>query len=223
MRFKDAPKLPLFFIALMFASGALAWGRLPDRIPTHWGPSGAIDAWADKSLGSVFAMPLLALGLYALLLVMPYLDPRRRNLLASGKAYGIVIDLVIGVEAVVFASTLAAAFDNSFAVDRVVMIAVGVMFVVIGNYMTTVKQNWTFGVRLAWTLSDEVVWRKTNRLGGWLFVGAGLCSIAGTFLPPPWNIIAMLVPLGIILVVTYVYSLVLYKRRHPEESGPAQG
>jgi uncharacterized membrane protein len=82
--------------------------------------------------------------------------------------------------------------------------------------MTTVKQNWTFGVRVSWTLSDEVVWRKTNRLGGYLFVLAGAITIVCAFLPGPWAFGVMISAILGILVITYAYSYLLYRSRHPE-------
>jgi len=215
-RLADYTKLPLLIIAAMFVAAAVLYPSMPARFPTHWGVSGAADAWSDKSFLTVFFSPLLALGLYALLVAVPFLDPKRRSLKLSFRAYNILLDAIIGMQAVVFAATTAAAFNNAFDVSKVVLISVGLLFAVIGNYMTTVKQNWTFGVRVSWTLADEVVWRKTNRLGGYLFVLAGAITVVCAFLPPPANFIIMMSTMFGILIVTYVYSFLLFRKRHPE-------
>jgi uncharacterized membrane protein len=215
-RLRDYTKLPLLLIAAMFVVGAVLYPRLPASIPMHWGISGAPDSFSPKSFGSVFFMPLLSLGLYALLIVVPFLDPKRRSLKLSFRAYNIVIDAVVGLEADVFAATMIAAFNNGFDVAKVVLISVGLLFAIVGNYMTTVKQNWTFGVRVSWTLSDEVVWRKTNRLGGYLFVAAGAITIVAAFLPGPWAFGLMMGAILGLLVITYGYAYLLYRSRHPE-------
>lgn len=215
-RLRDYTKLPLLIVAAMFVAAALLYPSLPARFPTHWGISGAPDAFSDKSFMSVFFEPILALGIYVLLIVVPFLDPKRRNLKLSFHAYNILIDAVVGMQAVVFAASMIAAYNQAFDVAKVVLIAVGLLFAVIGNYMTTVKQNWTFGVRVSWTLSDEVVWRKTNRLGGYLFVLAGAITIVCAFLPGAWSFGLMMGTLATILVITYIYSYLLYKSRHPE-------
>ena len=215
-RLRDYTKLPLVIVAAMFVAGAVLYPSMPSPIPTHWGPSGAADAWSVKSFGSVFFEPLIALGLYALLVVVPYFDPKRRSLKLSFRAYNILIDAIVAMQAVVYAATLIAAYNAGFDVSKVVLISVGLLFAVIGNYMTTVKQNWTFGVRVSWTLADEVVWRKTNRLGGYLFVGAGAITIVCAFLPPPANFVIMLGSMFAILAVTYAYSYLLFRSRHPE-------
>jgi len=222
MKFKDMPKLPLVLIAAMFAVGAWAYPGLPARIPTHWGSSGAVDAWSTRSFLSVFQMPLLAVGLYVLLWLVPYLDPKRGNLIASKQVYSIVIDLVTGLLAVVYAATLMAAHDAKLPVDRIVTLAVGVMFVVLGKYMGRVKRNWTMGVRYSWTLSDDTVWAKTNLLGGRLFMAAGVLGIVGVAVPPPWSIVMLVGPALAILPITYVYSWRLYRKLHPEEMEPAE-
>jgi uncharacterized membrane protein len=215
-RLRDYTKLPLVIVAAMFIAGIVLYPSLPSPIPTHWGISGAADAFSAKSFGSVFFEPMIALGIYALLIVVPYLDPKRRSLKLSFHAYNILIDAVVAMQAVVYAATLIAAFNAGFDVSKVILIAVGLLFAVIGNYMTTVKQNWTFGMRVSWTLSDEVVWRKTNRLGGYLFVVAGAITVICAFLPGPWAIALMLTAIFGVVVITYVYSYLLYRSRHPE-------
>ncbi|MCX8007995.1 MAG: DUF1648 domain-containing protein [Coriobacteriia bacterium] len=219
---KDMPKLPLLLIAAMLVAGAIAYPHLPERIPMHWNAAGQIDGWAERSFGSVFFAPLLALGLYVLFMVMPYFDPKRRNVLRSKQVYFLVLELVTGLMAVVFAGTLMAAFDPSFPMDRIILIGTGVMFVVLGNHLGRVKPNWTMGVRYSWTLSDEVVWVKTNRLGGRLFAVGGAITIAAAFLPAPANVFVLLGWVVTILPVTYVYSMLLYKKRHPDDMGPPE-
>jgi uncharacterized membrane protein len=214
-RLRDFTKLPLLIIAAMFIAGAFLYPSMPDRFPTHWGLDGP-DAWSAKTIMTVFFEPILALGMYALLIVVPLFDPRRRNLKMSFRAYNILLDAVIGMQAVVFAATTAAAYDNGFDVTKVILIAVGLLFAVVGNFMTTVKQNWTFGMRVSWTLSDEVVWRKTNRLGGYLFVVAGAVTVLCAFLPAPANIVILLGTIFGIVIATYVYSYLLFRSRHPE-------
>lgn len=219
MNWKDMPKLPLLLIAVMFVAGAVLYPSLPQVIPTHWGPSGAADAWSQKSFLSVFAVPLMAVGVYLLLWIVPLFDPKRANLIRSKKAYGVILDAVTALLLAVFGASMAAAFDHAFPVDRIITGAVGLLFIVIGNLMVTVKRNFTMGVRFSWTIMDDVVWAKTNRLGGYMFMGAGVLAVLGVFVPAPWNLALILVPALGMLPVLYVYSWRLYKQRHPEEMG----
>jgi uncharacterized membrane protein len=63
-----APHLVLFVFAIcvgialvLLARTAEAWPRLPERVPIHFGASGLPDGWAEKSVASVFLVPILAL------------------------------------------------------------------------------------------------------------------------------------------------------------------
>ena len=61
----------LFFLAWAYMDGISAYSRLPDRIPTHFGPGGAADGWAGKGVFPVFG--LLMMGA-ALLVVMAFVS-----------------------------------------------------------------------------------------------------------------------------------------------------
>jgi uncharacterized membrane protein len=219
VNWKDMPKLPLVLIAAMFVAGAVLYPSLPAAIPTHWGASGPPDAYSTKSVLSVFGLPILSLGLYLLFLIVPFFDPKRANVIRSKRAYAVILDAVTALMTGTFAASMIAAFEPSFPMDKVVPIETGLLFIVIGNYMKTVKRNFTMGVRFSWTVMDDVVWAKTNRLGGYLFMGAGALSLFGVFLPAPYNIAIFMVPLLGMLPVLYVYSWRLYKQRHPEDMG----
>lgn len=214
-------RLPLAILAGMFAAGLAYYPYLPERIPTHWGPSGRVDAWADTTLLSVLTLPLVASALYAALFVLPRFDPRRRGLMRSVDSYNLVVDLLVGFMALLQAATYYAAWHPALPVDRVVIGALGLLFLAIGLKMPRVERNWTFGVRYSWTLEDEVVWRETNRLGGRIMVGSAVCAWAGALLGPPWTIALVLGPMVVLVATTYVYSLRLYRARHPEGGADA--
>ena len=221
MKLRDMPKLPLALIAAMLVVGAVVYPSLPARIPIHWGVGGQIDGWAPRSPLSVFLPVIITLAVYLLMWLIPYLDPQRANIIRSKQVYTIAIELLAGMMTIVFIGSLYAAFNNALPMARIIQLATGVMFIVLGNYMGRVKRNWTIGVRYSWTLSDDTVWAKTNRLGGRLFVATGVLALLGAFLPPSVGFALIIGPIFIILPVTYVYSMRLYKQLHPGEmAGP---
>ena len=68
--------LQLAIIAAMFAAAAVCWPYLPDRVPVHWNLRGQVDGYGGKFVGLVL-LPLLTLGLYLLLLLVPLFMLRR--------------------------------------------------------------------------------------------------------------------------------------------------
>ena len=220
MKFKDMPKLPLVLIVVMLVVGGVVYPQLPTRIPMHWGVSGQIDGWGTKSLLTVFFAPVTLAVIYVLLWFAPYLDPQRGNLVRSKQVYAIALELLAGMMTIVFVGQLYASLNNALPMSSIVGVATGVMLVVLGNYMGRVKRNWTMGFRYSWTLSDDTVWAKTNRLGGRLFMVAGALAIGGAFLPPFVGFLLILLPVFVILPVTYAYSMQLYKQLHPGAMEP---
>ncbi len=50
---------------------------------------------------------------------------------------------------------------------------VGVGMVILGNIMPKLRRNSLVGLRTPWSQSSEVVWKKSQRVGGILFMAAG--------------------------------------------------
>ena len=90
----------------------------------------------------------------------------------------------------------------------------GVLFVVLGNYMPRIKQNYTFGCRTPWALSDEHNWNRTQRMGGIVFVVIGiamlLAAVFARLLGEGGTLAMLLVPLFGGCVWIYVYSYLVF-------------
>ena len=87
------------------------------------------------------------------------------------------------------------------------------MFLVIGNYLPKVKQNWYLGIKLPWTYADEENWNKTHRLAGKLWFVGGLLFILNFFL----QIRGIELWLMIVLVLIPVIYSYLYSRKKNKE------
>ena len=70
----------LFWLILLmpFLYIPFIWDKLPDSIPIHWNMRGEVDKYSSKTFGTLF-LPLLNIGMYVLLLLLPKIDPRKRN------------------------------------------------------------------------------------------------------------------------------------------------
>lgn len=82
---------------VMLALSVWAYARLPADalVPLHWDASGVADDYASKGVGLfmlVAAFPLLV----AVLLLVPRIEPRRRNLMRSARAYRATMYAVMG-------------------------------------------------------------------------------------------------------------------------------
>jgi uncharacterized membrane protein len=95
-------------------------------------------------------------------------------------------------------------------IEKIVPLGVGLLFIILGNYMPKVKKNWFVGIRTPWTLASEEVWNKTHRLGGKIFILAGLLMILGIWLPNNWTIWLFSMNMAILILGTTGYSWLVW-------------
>src|SRR5262249_47262811 len=152
------------------------------EIHPELGGKGQGEGGAPAAIG-LFIIPAVMVAVWLLILVLPQIDPRGKNLIRSGGAYGTIWVALILMLCVSQALIIATALGAQLDVTRIRLAAAGLMFIVVGNVLGKLRWNYTVGIRTPWTLADERVWDKTHRFGGWLFVIGGLTMVAGVFIP----------------------------------------
>ena len=105
------------------------------------------------------------------------------------------------------------ALGMEFRVEKIIPSLVGVVFIVIGNYLPKCKQSYTMGIKLPWTLNDEENWNRTHRLGGKLWVVCGLVVILSMFLPNKFMVAIFLSVVAVAVFVPTVYSYLLFREK----------
>ena len=190
---------------LPILAGIILWNRLPDTIATHFGNDNVANGWSSKPF-VVFAMPLLLLGLHLFILFVTMNDPKRKNI--SEKMFGFLIWFVPVLSVFIFSITYYNALGMNVNIGMAVNIIVGIVFLVIGNYLPKCKQNYTAGIRIPWTLNSTENWNRTHRLAGWLFMLGGILFFLNAFLQ--WS--GMFFVIIVIALLPEVYSFLLYKK-----------
>ncbi|MFB3787946.1 MAG: SdpI family protein [bacterium] len=200
-------------ITLMFILSAYGWLHVPadQRIPVHWGINGQPDRYGSKFEG-LLSIPLVSCILFALFLAIPWLEPRRMNLERSQKAYKAIIIGLFLFMLVLQGTMVFSALGYPFGMSQIVPTGVGLLFLLIGNYMGKMRSNFFMGIRTPWTLSSDLSWNKTHRLGGKLFAGFGVLMMILPWLVDGSVLFGFLIA-GIVIValVPIVYSYVVWK------------
>src|SRR6185295_579071 len=130
----------LLLIAAMFIAGALVWPHVPDRIPVHWNLYGQPDRMGGK-LEALFLLPAIACGIYLLLLVIPRFDPGRENYENFIDAYNKIRVAVMFFMAVTYGFLVSVALGYRPPVAVMVLLPMGLLFIVLGNYMGKLRPN----------------------------------------------------------------------------------
>jgi uncharacterized membrane protein len=174
-----------FVVAAAVAMSAAAYPRLPERLPVHWGVSGDPDRWGTRFEGAVL-LPLLMLGAWAVLRVLPRIDPRSPNYAKMQATYDFMINATLTLLLAVHAMVLATGLGYAVPVGRLTPVLIGALLVALGNVLPRARPNWWFGIRTPWTLTSDRVWARTHRVGGYAMTAAGIVILAGAALPGTW-------------------------------------
>ena len=213
--------LILAIIAIQIIVGIIGFIVLPDTVPIHWGINGQVNGYGPKWVNT-FLFPLISIGTYVLIRVLLAAGPRlggRQATAANLQIAKIIIAGIILFMLVIQMATIAQSLGARFDITTVITLAISVLFIFIGNYMGKMRRNFWMGIRTPWTLTNTVVWERTHRLGGWLFVAVGLIGIVCSFIPTlrVWGIV---VPILAVCVFLYIYSYVIYRQETKGEDEP---
>jgi len=201
--------LPILFILVAAVSAFYFYAHFPEQVPMHWNMAGEIDRYGSRMSGA-FSIPAVIIGMYLLFLLIPYIDPRRERYQQFRKVYHFFKAYIMFFMLAIYYLIALNALGYKAEVGLWVPIMVGILFIIIGNYLSKVKPNWFVGIRTPWTLSSEEIWNKTHRVGGKLFILGGLLMIVIPFVPNVYKLAIFFFIIPLILVGTIGYSLILY-------------
>ena len=187
--------------------GALVYSRLPEQVATHFDLQGNPDGWSSRAF-AVFGLPGILLAVNLLIPFALQADPKHKNM--SGALVNIVVWTVPVVSLLCSGLTLGRALGYDLRIEVVLPVFMGVLFILIGNYLPKTKQSYTMGIKLPWTLASEENWNRTHRLAGFLWVLGGAYFIVMSFIG--WSLAAFLIILALMILVPMVYSYLLYRK-----------
>ncbi len=201
--------LCLIFIAITIAVAAYLYPTLPEQIPTHWNIDGEVDGYTPKPWG-VLILPLAAVFIFVVMKLIPVISPQGFRTDQFRGVVNIFTVTMVGFMSAVALLVLLAASGRDVHMNEMIFAGVGMLFIVLGNYLGKVRKNFFIGIRTPWTLASDEVWSRTHRLGGWIFVLIGLFMILNAFVrfPVGWLIASIVV----VALVPIVYSFVLYRK-----------
>lgn len=192
--------------------GLFYWNQLPDKMATHFDMEGTPNGWSSKWF-AIIGIPIFLALVNVLCTILTETDPRRHKYpekmmklvywicpVISWVCAGTVVSYGLGME-----------FFNT---PRFASFFVGLLFVVIGNYLPKVKQNYYMGIKLPWTYSDEENWNRTHRMAGKLWVAGGIVILLNVFLGISGLEILVLI---LMVVIPTVYSWEFSRKKDKEK------
>jgi uncharacterized membrane protein len=203
----------LALIAGMFLIAAVSWSHVPDTIPTHWNAYGEVDDYGGKFTG-LLLLPLVTLMIYLGNFIFVYTlavgMPGVLDHNTAGRVYSAFRIASIFLLSMVYAAMAMAAWGRPVNVSTASMIGMGVLVMVVGNFLGKIRPNWCVGVITPWTLASRESWNKTHRLSGWLAMMIGLLIAATGIIWTTWMLAVLILACLLSVVAVIAYSYVVY-------------
>lgn len=187
--------------------GCVFWNQLPEEMPTHFNLLGQADGYNQKMF-AVFGLPVFMLLMHWLVLFLMIKDPKSSNI--SSKIQGLIYWINPFVSCISMISIYGESLGYSMMTGLLGQIFMGVVMIVIGNYLPKTRRNYTIGIRIPWTLENDENWRKTHRLAGKIWVFGGLLLFLNAFVQLYVYWIFFLTLL-LVIMIPCVYSYQLSK------------
>ena len=214
--YKKTIILTFILTLLPTLAGLLLWNQLPDKIPSHWGFSGQIDGWSSKPK-AVFMMPcIMALG-QLVLVFCTFADPKAKNI--HKKPLTVSMWLLPIVSIIMNGASYMIALGKKINMTSVMLLIIGLIFILLGNYLPKLQQNYTVGIKVAWALEDADNWERTHRFGGKLLLLGGvvlilLSLLTGSILDDSVSLVITIVIAAACSLVPVIYSYIIYKKKN---------
>jgi len=216
-------KNELFIIVLITIPVILYYiyqSKLPDQLPSHFTLSGEVNDFMEKGSFIGFVL-IINIIMYLLLLFLPKIDPKGKIGQMGHKLFALRLILTALMSFVFSLIIINAAFE-AFDISKVLFPFVLILFIILGNYLQSVKPNYFIGIRTPWALQSEENWSKTHRFTGRIWIiTAGLLLILYPFLPTAlyikYGISAILILVFIPILYSFIYYL-KFKNRPADNS-----
>ena len=190
--------------------GLILWNRLPETIATHWGFDGQPDGYGSIPF-AVFVPYLCLLAGHWLCILVTAKDPKNQN--RNWKPIRLVLWIMPVLSNVCGAIMYSLALGVQVSVSGIMIAALGLMFVAIGNYLPKCRQNYTIGIKVPWTYTSEENWNATHRFGGRVWIVGGAVMMLAAFLPAGWGVGVTITSAVLLSVVPIVYSYRHYRKQ----------
>ena len=225
----------IVLLIMSVAATLLVIQNLPEIVPVHFDQYGVADGWGSKYQLLIFPGIILMMQLIGELCTYHYkksladcTDEKKSAELSSNlKILNIVFvitsALLLVINGVVLYMTLVQidnqGLQNNIDIVKIEVIALGIFYIILGNFMPKTRINGLVGFRCKWTMYNDVTWKKSNYFGavGMMILGF-LTVIAGIAFDGISGIAVMLALLTAFIIVILIYAFKVYKKEIAKEN-----
>ena len=208
------PIVPFFTIFISVVTSLLFYNELPMKMVSHWNAQGVVDGYSSRLFNVIF-FPILHIILFLMLIYIPKLDPKKKNIKMFEDIYFLFISVILIFFYFVQLQVFLWNIDIKVPIEISFPILFGILFIFVSYLIKNAKQNFSIGIRTPWTLASERVWDKTHSLGAKLFRIGGILTILSSLFPK-YSLIALFIFIIAPSIYLFIYSYIEFKKEMKE-------
>src|SRR5699024_10636869 len=151
----------LFIISVAIITWLIALPFLPNSIPMQYSNNSDVNWSANRFVAFVIS---IAIMLFCYIVTNIKLSKDKDQ----DKFFN--ISLVLAFLYFIFLIIIFNALVFSVSVDFLIPTSVGLLLIIIGNYLPKVPKNNSLGIRNKWTKKNEFVWKKAHRFTSLVYI-----------------------------------------------------
>lgn len=158
-------------------------------------------------------LPLLLAAVHILCIIFTRKDNRSNN--QNKKILNLLYWIIPSISTLLYVFFYFIKMNNTINIEFSIRLLLGLIFVIIGNYLPKCVPNHTIGIRIKYTLTSKTNWYLTHRFAAKVWVVTGIIILSTIFIPAYQihTIIFILIIVAIVVPIIYSYQ---YYRKHPE-------
>lgn len=203
-------KTSLVIIILAIVTWLIALPFLPSSIPMQYNSNGDVNWSANKFLAFITMIGIM-IFCYIITNIKIFKDKNQTTFSNNESLNRLLNPLVHGFIYIISIVMIFSALGQSVSVEFLVSIFLGILLIIVGNYLPKAPRNGLFGIKNKWIKSSEAVWKKAQRFSSRVYISVGLAFlILGLFSVINSGItIALCI---ILILLPFCYSYYLYQK-----------
>lgn len=180
--------------------GLIFYNSLPENIAIHWGIYNNANGYFSKP-AFLFGMPIIMVALQVFLSIVS--DLSDKNPEANKKAVTVYKWIIPIITIVMYMVTIAIALGNDLDIRKIVMLLLGILFIISGNYIPKVRSDYYMNSKVFWVKNrDEKLVNKAMKLTAYGLIGFGILFILSIL----FDVVVSIA----VLIVTIVFCVFIY-------------
>ncbi|MFQ5983261.1 MAG: DUF1648 domain-containing protein, partial [Woeseiaceae bacterium] len=128
------------FVGITIIVAAVLYPSLPEQIPSHWNIRGEVDDYMHKP-GGVLLMAAMPILMYVIMKLIPVISPKGFRTDKFADVVRVFQVTLVGFMSIVAILVFLEARGLDVRINEMIYAGMGLLFVILGNYMGKVRKN----------------------------------------------------------------------------------